>query len=155
MTLSEKLYTLRRKSGLSQEQLAEQLQVSRQAISKWETGRAIPESDKLLAISRCFGVSLDYLLKDDAQCEGSAAQESPVASGQSGSRVSRLSGAVVCISGVLGLLLWGLLVLFYPTASHQFSESSTIRLDGNGILLLLCTAAIVTGGVLLLRSTKK
>lgn len=154
MTLSEKLYTLRRKSGLSQEQLAEQLQVSRQAISKWETGRAIPESDKLLAISRCFGVSLDYLLKDDAPCEGSAAQESPAASWQSVSRVSRLPGAVVCIGGVLVLLLWGLLVIFHPTASSRFSESSTIRLDGSGILLL-CTTAIVTGGLLLLRSTKK
>ena len=49
MALPEKLYTLRKKSGLSQEQLAEALNVSRQAISKWEGGSAMPESDKLLA----------------------------------------------------------------------------------------------------------
>lgn len=66
MALPEKLYTLRKKSGLSQEQLAEALNVSRQAISKWEGGSAMPESDKLLALSNYFGVSLDYLLKDGA-----------------------------------------------------------------------------------------
>ena len=49
MALPEKLYTLRKKSGLSQEQLAEALNVSRQAISKWEGGSTMPESDKLLA----------------------------------------------------------------------------------------------------------
>jgi len=46
MTLSEKLYTLRKQSGLSQEQLAEQLNISRQAISKWESGQAVPETEK-------------------------------------------------------------------------------------------------------------
>ena len=66
MALPEKLYTLRKKSGLSQEQLAEALNVSRQALSRWEGGSAMPESDKLLALSNYFGVSLDYLLKDGA-----------------------------------------------------------------------------------------
>ena len=51
LALPEILYTLRKKSCLSQEQLAEALHVSRQAISKWEGGRALPESDKLLAQS--------------------------------------------------------------------------------------------------------
>jgi len=54
MELSEKLYSLRKKSGLSQEQLAEQLGVSRQAISKWESGQSVPESEKLIAISNFF-----------------------------------------------------------------------------------------------------
>lgn len=63
--LSEKLYKLRKNSGLSQEQLAEQLNVSRQAISKWAQGTAIPESEKLITISNYFGVTLDYLLKED------------------------------------------------------------------------------------------
>lgn len=62
--LSERLYKLRKKSGLSQEQIAEQLNVSRQAISKWESGAAVPESEKLIIISEYFKVSVDYLLKD-------------------------------------------------------------------------------------------
>ncbi len=64
MPLSEKLYVLRKERGLSQEQLAEKLSVSRQAILKWESGQSVPESDKLLAISSYFDVSLDYLLKE-------------------------------------------------------------------------------------------
>lgn len=62
--LSERLYKLRKKSGLSQEQIAEQLNVSRQAISKWELGAEVPESEKLIIISEYFKVSVDYLLKD-------------------------------------------------------------------------------------------
>ena len=67
MAFSEKLYQLRRQSGLSQEQLAEKLNVSRQAISKWESGQSFPEAEKLLAISDYFQVSLDGLMKDEAQ----------------------------------------------------------------------------------------
>ena len=70
--LSEKLYKLRKNSGLSQEQLAEQLNVSRQAISKWESGTAVPESEKLITISNYFGVSVDYLLKDDEEDKAKA-----------------------------------------------------------------------------------
>ena len=65
MALSEKLYELRKKDGLSQEQLAEQLGVSRQAISKWESGKAVPESDTLISISKYFDVTLDYLMKEN------------------------------------------------------------------------------------------
>ena len=65
MALSEKLYELRKKSGLSQEQLAEQLGVSRQAISKWESGKSVRESDTLVSISQYFNVTLDYLMKDN------------------------------------------------------------------------------------------
>ena len=73
MALSEKLYALRKERGLSQEQLAEGLKVSRQAISKWESGQSLPESDKLLALSEYFGVSLDYLLKEDRGEKGTQA----------------------------------------------------------------------------------
>lgn len=59
--LSENLYALRHKSGLSQEQLAEKIGVSRQAISKWETGASAPDLEKLRALSECFGVTLDQL----------------------------------------------------------------------------------------------
>lgn len=63
MALSDKLYMLRKKSGLSQEQLAEQLSVSRQAISKWESGQSVPESEKADShkqLFRCFiGLSFE------------------------------------------------------------------------------------------------
>ena len=61
MDISEKILKLRKANNLTQEQLAEQLQVSRQAVSKWESGQAIPESDKLPALSDLFHVTIDYL----------------------------------------------------------------------------------------------
>ncbi|MBQ9983931.1 MAG: helix-turn-helix transcriptional regulator [Lachnospiraceae bacterium] len=65
MTFSEKLYDLRTQCGYSQEVLAEKLGVSRQAISKWELGITLPETDKMVVISDFFDVSIDYLLKDN------------------------------------------------------------------------------------------
>ena len=62
MKLCEKLYELRRAAGLSQEELAERLNVSRQAVSKWENGAAQPELSKLVELSRLYGVSVDELL---------------------------------------------------------------------------------------------
>lgn len=65
MTFSEKLLLLRRKKGLSQEQLAEMLDVSRQSVSKWESQQTLPEPSKIILISEIFEVSIDQLLKDD------------------------------------------------------------------------------------------
>lgn len=63
MEFSEKLAELRRKQGMSQEQLADRLDVTRQSVSKWEGGAAMPELGKLIALSGLFGVSVDYLVK--------------------------------------------------------------------------------------------
>lgn len=65
MKLAEKIYQERRKLGLSQEQFAEQMDISRQAVSKWESGQSMPDLDKVVAMSQIFGVSTDYLLKEE------------------------------------------------------------------------------------------
>ena len=65
MTFAEKLLKLRKEKGMSQEDLAESLEVSRQAVSRWEMGTAMPDSPNLLKISQLFGVSADYLLHDE------------------------------------------------------------------------------------------
>ncbi len=62
--LSEKIINLRKSRGWSQEELAERLNVSRQSVSKWESGISNPDLDKIVAMSTLFGVSTDYLLKD-------------------------------------------------------------------------------------------
>ena len=64
MNFSEKLTALRRREGMSQEQLADRLGVTRQSVSKWESGAAQPELAKLVALSELFRVSVDYLVKD-------------------------------------------------------------------------------------------
>ncbi len=63
MDFSEKLLTLRKEKDLTQEQLAEKLNVSRQSVSKWESGQAVPELEKIVAMSVVFDVTTDYLLK--------------------------------------------------------------------------------------------
>ena len=145
MALPEKLYALRKKSGLSQEQLAEALNVSRQAISKWEGGSAMPESDKLLALSNYFGVSLDYLLKDGAP-------NAAPAEAQEEHRTMRLLSLILCFGGAATLIVYGVLSILVPSVPAQISGSSMI--DGSSIFLLLCVAAIAAGAALLLKSTK-
>lgn len=69
MTLNEKIYNLRKNAGYSQETLAEKTGVSRQSVSKWETGESVPEIDKILTLSKIFYVTTDYLLNDDYEKE--------------------------------------------------------------------------------------
>ena len=69
MTFGEKLYQLRKERGMSQEALAQELGVSRQAISRWELGEVAPDTGNVLAVSRLFGVSTDYLLRDECERE--------------------------------------------------------------------------------------
>ena len=66
MILAENIMEERKKNGWSQEELAEKLSVSRQAVSKWESAQSIPDLQRVIQLSEIFGVSTDYLLKDDA-----------------------------------------------------------------------------------------
>lgn len=65
MILGEKIIQMRKQKEWSQEELASQLGISRQSVSKWESGASIPELDKIVSMSRLFGVSTDYLLKEE------------------------------------------------------------------------------------------
>lgn len=67
MTTGEKLALLRKKKGMTQEELAEALQVSRQSVSRWEMDAAFPETDKLIKLSKLFECSIDFLLNDSIQ----------------------------------------------------------------------------------------
>lgn len=69
MKLSNKILNLRKEKGLSQEELAEKIGVSRQAVSRWEGGAAQPDAANLLQLSRLFQVTADYLLDDDRERE--------------------------------------------------------------------------------------
>ena len=66
MEIAEKILSLRKSRDMTQEQLAEQLGVSRQSVSKWESGQAVPELDKVVALAALFDVATDYLLQPSA-----------------------------------------------------------------------------------------
>lgn len=77
MRLSEKIMELRKSSGWSQEELAERLGISRQSVSKWETGESMPDIDKIIRMSELWNVSTDYLLKDSSEPQTQSPQEEP------------------------------------------------------------------------------
>ena len=77
MTFGEKLQRLRKEQNWTQEELAEKLMVSRQALSKWESGAAIPDTENVIQISRLFSVSIDYLLNDAYQKEEDVSPSNP------------------------------------------------------------------------------
>lgn len=72
MTFGEKLFELRSDAGFSQDRLAEMLEVSRQSVSKWERDEAMPDTDKIVLISKIFSVSTDSLLKDEPELKKAA-----------------------------------------------------------------------------------
>ena len=142
--LSEKIYALRRRNGLSQEQLAEKIGVSRQAISKWEGGLSTPELDKLKALSECFQVTIDELTENQAApAPGHAAEEKsgPAPSPKGESK----AGICLCITGAVCLLLFGLLTVIHPTSVDQLNQSSVITLNGTGILIALFVLMMLLG----------
>lgn len=146
--LSEKIYALRRKSGLSQEQLAEKIGVSRQAISKWEGGLSTPELDKLKALSEYFQITMDELICDqvsNAVPDAAGQEKAPAADHQS------KIGIVLCLIGAFCLILFGILMIANPSAAEQVSESSTITLNGAGILITLFVLFMILGIYMILK----
>lgn len=140
--LSETIYTLRRKSGLSQEQLAERIGVSRQAVSKWESGQSVPELDKLQALSQCFHVTMDQLTGEGAPEPGVNDPAPPP--------VSR-AGVLLCLLGGVCLCLFGALMLIRPAAVEELNASSVVTLNGSGVLLGLFLLMMAAGIFLIFR----
>ena len=77
MNLNEKLIRLRKDRALSQEELAERVGVSRQAVAKWESGESVPELDKLVLVGKLFAVTIDSLVKDDESCASGRGHDMP------------------------------------------------------------------------------
>lgn len=79
MAFGERLQEVRKRSGLTQEEFAEQLQVSRQSVSRWESGRGYPEMEKIIFICNRYGVTMDGLFKEEVPTPRRAAGRSPAA----------------------------------------------------------------------------
>lgn len=111
MKLNEKILTLRKKKGLSQEEMAEKLNVSRQAVSRWEVGSAQPDATNVLQLSKLFGVTADYLLNDEYESD----RDVPIVrQTESGAKrtVRKLAAGFVAGIGLLGNFLMYLVSRF-------------------------------------------
>ena len=103
MEFGEKLQMLRKARGWSQEELAQQINVSRQAFSKWESGASIADTENVIALSRLFGVSTDYLLLCESEAASAPAAGSAPAK-ESKWPVPRIVWLVILLVAVVGLI---------------------------------------------------
>lgn len=151
MTLADKIMQERKKKGWSQEELAERMDVSRQAVSKWEMGQSTPDLDKILQMSEMFGVSTDYLLKDgiETDARADAAPSEPPKRRVTAEEADRFLehrrftskrialGVYLCILSVIPLLLLA--------AASEVTEWKAITETLAGVLgigILLCVVAV-------------
>ena len=154
MILAEKLYQLRTKSGLSQEELAEKMNVSRQSISKWESANSIPSMDKIVELSKIYGVSTDYLLKDEMEeipgevvadlNGGNAAREvtlEEIRDYQKNVNLTRNKvalGVMLCIWAAIPLLL----LVGISASPGGVLQESTASIIGVVLLLVIVASAV-------------
>lgn len=127
MKLEEKIVLLRKEKGLTQLQAAEKLNVSRQAISKWESGSAVPSIDNLKYLGELYGVPVDYLLNDDMECisRQEDVAEKPIEHqrGRKRSRWLILAACIIAVA-VAGVLIYGKALTGQP---QDFDEMGSER----------------------------
>lgn len=152
MILADKIMQLRKKNGWSQEELANQLNVSRQAVSKWESAQAAPDLSKVLAMSQLFGVTTDYLLKDEMEAEEAAPESGDpalrrVTLAEAAAYIAWRDKAALLIAGATLLCILGVAVMLCVTAAGALtnlglSENAAGGL-GIGALLLFAAAGVI------------
>ena len=154
MILADKIMDLRKKNGWSQEELAEKLDVSRQSISKWESAQSIPDMGRILRLSEVFGVTTDYLLKDDIDRPDSVETLEPTETGRlvtmeeandflrtrdfTAPRIAL--GVMLCVLSPIALILLG------AAQEHGYLSLSENQAGGIGLVIFL---ALVSAGVAL------
>ncbi len=160
MTFGEKLQALRKKQGWTQEELAAKITVSRQALSKWESGAAIPDTENVLQISKLFGVSTDYLLNDEYDSDN----DIPAVQTKSEALTKRYSGimyvaigGIVSAIGATGVLIMAILgsissaIISYPSAEENGLATvktglpAFLELNNIGWLFALCIILFFVG----------
>ncbi len=151
MTLSEKLYSLRRKQGLSQEALAEKLDCSRQVISKWENGTTTPDAEMLQKYSELFGVSIDYLVKEDIEKPTSV---QPTGKNDGNKKLLGILGLVLSLMGCVSLIVFGAISVLGSETADKIAQSSMIVIDGTFIAMVISVLFVVLGAVILIKIVK-
>ncbi len=135
MTLGERIYSLRKARGLSQEELADAVGVSRQAVSKWELGESQPEVDKVVLLAQVLGVTTDQLLLGVEPQEEAPVSPAPAAPDRMGTFARFLkkhgykAGYLLIGYGALTLLVAGVMFLMV----HGFFSASTADPFGLGV----------------------
>lgn len=158
MIFADKLIELRKRHGMSQEDLADRLNVTRQSISKWEGAQSVPDLQKVVQLSQLFEVSTDVLLKDDIPIDDSMNVErqsmckklsvADVENYIKHSKASALRSGIA--TGLFVLILAVVLIMFSQTVREALGETLAARLCA--IFIIVC---IVVGSLLLIKNSVK
>lgn len=152
MILADKIITLRKSNGWSQEDLAEKLNISRQSVSKWESGASIPDLDKIVKLSSLFNVSTDYLLKDemeeitfsesDIPVEGSKVRNISIEDANDFLKVSKNFAKNIGLGVVLCVLSPICLLLLAGLSEYKNAGITENMAAGIGVSILLIMVAV-------------
>ena len=148
MILADKIVSLRKKAGWSQEDLAEKLGVTRQSVSKWEGAQSVPDMDKVVMMSRLFGVSTDFLLKDEIEEQAATlVEESPlrrVTMGQASDYLARRRAAApkIAVATALCIISPVTLILLAGMSEVQRFHITENAASGIGLCVLLGLVAL-------------
>ena len=137
MTIAEKIKQLRKDNSMTQEDLAEKLNVSRQTVSKWETSVTIPDADNILAISKLFNITTDELLDYRVETVQKKKQF--------------IMDMVVLLFGIIGFIVFAILLV-----TNQIDEkSSVITINGYGIAAILFLILIIAFIIVMIKRNAK
>ena len=134
MTLGEKILMLRKARGMNQEEMAQVLGVSRQAVSKWELNEAVPDVNRVIAMSELFGVTTDYLLKSidkNAPQVANFAEKTTERFTENEKQDPNWLGAVLVI--VCALILFGIWVVV-ELKGHYYHYNGAVDYSGDGLI---------------------
>ena len=155
MILSEKIITLRNQHHMSQGDLAERLNVSRQSVSKWETGASVPDLDKLIAMSELFQVSMDELVKESIEIGDRISKEEKPVENVDVHRLEKASDQVkevVIVKKILPSMLAGLLLICFAPIYFILSSMGFDSMGTGGAFAI--SAYAFTCGLICLFSNK-
>lgn len=137
MTIAEKIKQLRKDNSMTQEDLAEKLNVSRQTISKWETSVTIPDADNIVAISKLFNITTDELLDYRVETVQKKKQF--------------IMDMAVLLFGIIGFIVFAILLM-----TNQIDEtSSVITINGYGIAAILFLILIIAFIIIMIKRNAK
>ena len=137
MTIAEKIKQLRKDNSMTQEDLAEKLNVSRQTISKWETSVTIPDADNIVAISKLFNITTDELLNYRVETVQKKKQF--------------IMDMAVLLFGIIGFIVFAILLM-----TNQIDEtSSVITINGYGIAAILFLILIIAFIIVMIKRNAK